>query len=678
MYNWFGRMNMEIQRMEMPRIGSKAVFVLSFLLLLFHTSCQKKEEMKGNVFRIGDNLEQVQFIESPLEALLSSKENQVLSEKERAIYDAAETFIAESLNQDFIQGKSIHPLSLKITKPPSVGSGKGLRTKNVILAPPKTVFSIKRDIMQDSVLSFGYAVVNKEWENKQDAVKFSVYAENLKSGERTLLFKRKLNPWKAQRHRRWFLESIDLKEFRGQKINLIFETSTPSKKTNLECLSVWDNPAIVEGNERKNRLNVILISIDTLRADHLGCYGYSRNTSPNIDSLAEEGILFRNTIAQAPYTLSSHISLLTSLYPSFHKVNDIEGSWLNPIVFTLAEMFYNAGYRTWAITGGGQVSSSYGFSEGFETYIEYSGPVRDVEQKVRETIQFLEREKSSNFFIFFHSYKPHAPYSPRPPFDRMFFPDYDGSIDGELETIDFINKGDIPVTQNDIDYIVSLYDGEIREMDNALGKLFDFIKKDGLESNTLIVFTSDHGEEFNEHGKVGIHSHTLFDELILIPLVIKLPGVLPQDKIIFNQVQSIDILPSILQLAGISYKGMEFQGSSLIDLIQNSGSNNHPDYAFSERLARDGDSLRAARSLNHKFIHKCDKSNRFNGYHYFYNLNTDPREQNSLDLPRKSSIEWLKKIQFLIEEERTGKIKEKKKKVDDKTLEALKALGYIK
>jgi arylsulfatase A-like enzyme len=323
------------------------------------------------------------------------------------------------------------------------------------------------------------------------------------------------------------------------------------------------------------------------------------------------------------------------------------------------------------------MSSDYGLSEGFESYTEFTSPHRDVWRKIQEIIGFIENEKNNNFFIFFHSYKPHAPYNPIPPYDTMFSPDYSGPISGSIDQIQDINSGQLEVTPKDIEHLIALYDGDIREMDDQIVELFDYLKKEGLDKRTLIVFTSDHGEEFGEHGKVGVHSHTVYDELLLVPLILHLPEILPQGAAHDAQVQSVDILPTILDLAGIEFKETPIHGKSLLPLIKNGQQAKNSRHAFSERLAADGNHFRSMRSSRFKYIMQDNKKKSIVD-HFYYDLQADSREQNSLKLTPEKLREMFNQIFFLIEEGKRVDTFNRGRKIDKDTLETLKALGYIK
>jgi arylsulfatase A-like enzyme len=258
----------------------------------------------------------------------------------------------------------------------------------------------------------------------------------------------------------------------------------------------------------------------------------------------------------------------------------------------------------------------------------------------------------------------------------MFSPDYSGPISGSIEQIEAINSGELEVTPEDIEHLIALYDGDIREMDDQIVELFDYLKKEGLDKRTLIVFTSDHGEEFGEHGKVGVHSHTVYDELLLVPLIFFCPEILPAGILHENQVQSVDILPTILDLAGIKFEDVQFHGQSLWPLIKN-GSPADNRQAFSERLAGDGNHFRSMRNPRFKYIMQDNKKKNIVD-HFYFNLQEDPREQTSLQMSPEKLREMFNQIFFLVEEGKRVDTFQRGKKIDEDTLETLKALGYIK
>ncbi len=305
--------------------------------------------------------------------------------------------------------------------------------------------------------------------------------------------------------------------------------------------------------------DILLISIDSLRADHLHSYGYQRETSPHIDALAREGVMFRHTVAPTSWTLPSHVTMLTSLPPNYHKVT-ADLTRLDPQAVTLAEVLRNAGYTTAAFVSGAYLRAEYGHRQGFEHFDDYSAlPLAwnahrqitspDLVRVVTRWIEDWDRGgRERPFFIFLHMWDVHYDYNPPSPYDRMFDPDYTGSITSEnFEGNRAINPKMDP---RDLEHIVALYDGEIRYTDEYLGRLFDFLRERGLFDETLVTVTADHGDEFFEHGKKG-HRRTLYDEVLLVPLIMRLPGRIPAGKVVTEQVRLLDVAPTLLALAGV-------------------------------------------------------------------------------------------------------------------------------
>jgi arylsulfatase A-like enzyme len=308
--------------------------------------------------------------------------------------------------------------------------------------------------------------------------------------------------------------------------------------------------------------SVILISLDTLRADHLGAYGYSRPTSPRLDAFAAEGVVFERAIAQASSTRPSHRSLFQSR-PASATTRD------GP---ALAESLSLAGVRTAAFTGGGIVSARLGFERGFETWEEGSGGLAWALPRVEA---WLRAHQGERFFLFLHTYDIHLPYDPPAPFDSMFLPDYRGVVRGKdtrnllrrvrgLRVRGFDDSDAKPVlTEADRRQIVALYDGGIRYADAHLGRLFDLLGSLDLWDETAVVVFSDHGEEFWDHGSVS-HSHTLFQELIHVPLIFRAPALSPRR--IPSVVPLLDIAPTLLDLLGLPIP-VGFTGRSLLPLM---------------------------------------------------------------------------------------------------------------
>ena len=310
--------------------------------------------------------------------------------------------------------------------------------------------------------------------------------------------------------------------------------------------------------------NVILISIDTLRADHLGIYGYQKEISPNIDSLAREGVVFKNAFAQSSWTLPSHASMFTGRYPQQIGV-EIFSDRL-PENSTITEVLRKANYKTAAFTSGTFVNSDHGFSQGFSEFAEFDD-WQDANYLTDKAIEWLTINQQEKKFLFLHYFHVHDPYSPREDSVRTLDPKYSGNLTSfNISQIVKLNKGETKLSRTDLNHIKTLYDSEINELDNSLGKFFEQLKKTGLDENTIIIIVGDHGEEFGERGIWAMHAYSLYDELIKIPMIIKIPN-LYQGKEVSGLVELVDIPPTILALLGLE-DSMEHSGQNLIKVIE--------------------------------------------------------------------------------------------------------------
>ena len=303
---------------------------------------------------------------------------------------------------------------------------------------------------------------------------------------------------------------------------------------------------------------MLLISADTLRYDHVGANGYGRDTTPNIDALAAEGVNFSRAYTHAPSTASSHTSVLSSLYPSVHKVRE-HGQELDQNVVTLPESFQAAGYATAAFT---QLNGPT-YRQGFETYVFLKRPDRDKLGDLSPVIDWLDQPRDAPFFLFLHSYDVHLPYDPPEEYIERWAPDYDGPLPRSIfwPTVVAINAGKLELTERDYQFILDLYDAELLRYDEKLGELSETLRMRGWWDDTIVVLFSDHGEEFGEHGQWGRHAPTLYDELLRTPLIIRGPGV-PAGQSLDAVVRNIDIAPTLLKLAEIDVPEL-FMGEPL-------------------------------------------------------------------------------------------------------------------
>jgi len=299
--------------------------------------------------------------------------------------------------------------------------------------------------------------------------------------------------------------------------------------------------------------NLVVVSIDTLRADHLGTYGYDKPTSPVIDALAARGARFDNAIAASHWTAPSHVSLLTGLHPVQHGVRAFPNPGrLSPEVPTLAELLSEAGYDTAGFAAGLYVGEGIGLADGFGTWVERVAPARHRMEEASAWVRgHAETAPDTPFFLFVHTYQVHDPYDPPPPYDRWFQDDPGAPIAEWLRLPH--SETTFPGWRPDAEQLatqVALYDGEIRYTDEMLGQLLDTLAEAGVADDTLVVITSDHGEEFFDHGWVG-HGR-LFKELLHVPLVLAhpaLPGV--AQPAVSQPVGHVDVVPTVLDLLGV-------------------------------------------------------------------------------------------------------------------------------
>ena len=393
--------------------------------------------------------------------------------------------------------------------------------------------------------------------------------------------------------------------------------------------------------EEKPRLNVVLIGVDTLRGDHLGCYGYERNTSPKIDEFATRAVLFENVVAPSPWTLPSFTTVFTSLHPTQHGANGSRNA-LRANIPTLASILQANGYATGAVINAPYLKSRYHVDRGFDFYSMPPPEGRDADGTTRDALEWIDENSDRPFFMFAHYFAPHLPYGPPAPYDTIFDPAYTGRIKNPYRPKDlpkFRDKGFRQMeslSDADWNHIRSLYDGEIAFTDVAVGELLAGLEERGLTDNTLIVFLSDHGEEFFEHHGFE-HGHSLYDELIKVPMLFSLPGVLLEDVRIARQVRLLDVEPTILDVLGIP-PWTKLEGVSLLPLMTGRGglqpaeaSLLPPEIAFSEAILY-GDEQKSLSAYPWKLIYDTGDDELA-----IFNLAEDPGEFAVLaDVPTES------------------------------------------
>lgn len=425
-------------------------------------------------------------------------------------------------------------------------------------------------------------------------------------------------------------------------------------------------------HQTKNEdLSVLLITIDALRPDHLGCYGYKRNTSPNIDRVAKEGALFTQAISTVAQTIPSLTSIATSTYLSTNGIfsNDMA---LDEPVFSLPNILRNNGYYTGFISGRGFLGN---FLKGaFNASENYDIPANQITAKA---IEWISENNGQPFFLWLHYRDPHAPYRPPEPYKSKYLNDniyrQNKQVPIALSQTYFpFCKNTIPAHAaqaaiKDIDYYISQYDGAISFTDEQIGILLRKLDGLGLAKRTLIVITADHGEYLGEHNFYFAHGG-LYDAVLKVPLIFKCPGRIPEGRIIQQQVSSVDITPTILKLLKIrSNRKMEGENLFLgFDKWRNRR------FAFSEFMHIRGISMKSIRTDQWKLIYDL-----INSEYRLYDLKRDPEE--SVDLARVR-ISILKSLKHKLEKWMGRETPDKPFTVvtaDEQTKNRLKSLGYI-
>ena len=329
------------------------------------------------------------------------------------------------------------------------------------------------------------------------------------------------------------------------------------------------------GPERKN---LLLVLVDTLRADRLGCYGNERGLSPHIDELAGQGLVFARASSHAPWTLPSTASLLTSLYPRQHGAGGSLSRFtrLDRGVATLAGHLKRAGYATASIVNVAFLGRDFGLNRGFEhvdaQYFESNQRVRRAQPTTKAALAWIDgRDASRPFFLLVHYFDPHAVYDPPQPFRRDFAEPLDredsGLVFGTREHMLALRAGRLELDPATVRRAAALYDGEVAYTDREVGRLFAGLVQRGLSASTVVAFTSDHGEEFLEHDGFE-HGHTLYAELTHVPLILRAPGLAPGR--VESGVGHVDVAPTLCELLGIA-PDPRWVGRSLLSLASGEG-----------------------------------------------------------------------------------------------------------
>jgi arylsulfatase A-like enzyme len=421
--------------------------------------------------------------------------------------------------------------------------GKPVRIDDVVLrtlpASPPSRLVYDLEVPRDGRLSLSYAVTPEH--HGRPPVEFRVRVAEA-GGER-LLWSSLLDPLGRPGHRTWQHAGVDLIEYAGRRVSLVLETGGYDEDPREARRAVWGAPALNAADPHAQLAVVYLV--DTLRADHTTVYGYERETTPRLEAFAGDSVVFEAAVAHASWTKPSVASLFTSQLPGRHLTVQLRDP-LAPGQLTLAEMLQARGVATGAVIANSVI---YGdgnhFEQGFDGFFglhDAEGRISksvDADRVVDTALAWLRTRQGLPTFLYVHTMDPHVPYEPPPPFDTRWGPATTPEHPGVDPRTDYHE----PL---DRERLVGQYDGEIAYGDREFGRLLDELRDLGLYERALLLFTADHGEEFLDHGQ-WLHGRTLFDELIRVPLLLKLPGRAAAGRRIQQQVQLVDVLPTVLR-----------------------------------------------------------------------------------------------------------------------------------
>lgn len=549
-----------------------------------------------------------------------------------------------------------------------------------LVAPPGAIFAYKVTVPPRGKLRFGVGVLDST--EKGGAVGMQVRLRDAAAAP-NVLFDRQVG---AEVPGRWVDEEADLSSWSGKQVTVEFAALAGSGSG---LVAAWSAPTVVSSpapaaqgsgaasRTGRSRPNIVWISLDTLRADHLGVYGYTRPTSPNLDAFAARGLRFEWAISQAPWTRPSHRSMLTGVYPASR------GGLDSPMI---GEVLYRAGYETFAVTGGGQVDSTLGFDRGFEIYRVWDW-IHEPQKMVDWTRTRAERSDRP-FFAFLHCYEVHEPYT----HTRFAEGLPGGRLAGEFSK-EIWNRLRKHFSDEEKRYAEAMYDGDIAYTDGKLGEFFSGFESAGLLADSIVIVTSDHGEQFWENGSWG-HGQNLHDHQIHVPLLVYLPESVRQSLTrasrakgkgpalsqgaIEDQVELIDLYPTLLDLVGIELES-PVNGRSLRTMLEGQGSLPARE-AFAEHTNVKENEQKALRTPRFKFIVSIPRKSAESRNESFelYDLKRDPGEQQNLAPGLAARVVELRaKLGRIMDGGEAARDEEVPADIDEDLRNQLKALGYI-
>ena len=516
-------------------------------------------------------------------------------------------------------------------------------------------------------LSFARGVID-EMAGIACQVQVSLRGQDAK--DTTVLIDRRVEP-----HGPWDLYAAELDAWGGQEVQLSLSVRCPSalgKRTWSEAIR-WSVP-LVSRPRPPGVVNVLLLTVDTLRSDHLGVYGYTRDTSANIDGLAQRGVVFQRAETPQSATWPALASLHTSLFPSAHGVV-WNGHDLPDGAVTLAGLLHSRHYSTSAFLTNMKQARHPGFAR--ISGARSGDQALADDEATQAAILQLQLEKERPFFLWLHLTSPHASYAPPSPWDITFTSSDASVLSGDLQELVQIRGEGRPLGPADVAHVIGLYDGEIGWVDTLVGRVLDELRSLSLEDTTLVVLASDHGEDLYEHNRYFFHSPSMYGTSLRVPLIFALPGVLPEGEVTDAPASLVDLAPTILRLLDLpSPRG--FQGLNLLPgraLPVSPGG--RP--LFSETNGR----IYGVSSGGWRLILNPEgRPPGAPGGAYpiqaieLYDLGEDPGEQKNV---AKDHPEVVKKLTAEIDAWRERELRQHvpEQEIDPATLEELRALGYV-
>jgi arylsulfatase A-like enzyme len=507
----------------------------------------------------------------------------------------------------------------------SLQTGKQVRLKDTVRrtlpASPPSRLRYKVDVPEGARLHLSCGIPADR--HDRPAVEFVV---KVRSGEReetawTML----LDPVARPAHRKWVVGEVDLSPYAGRGREIVLETRGFEQGEDDARRAFWGDLSLSVPDDRAPLAIVYLV--DTLRADHTTPYGYSRDTTPELLAFSKDAVVFDAAIAQASWTKPSTASIFTSMLPGRHRAVQLRDA-LDLGQVTMAEMLQARGFSTGAAIANSVIySEGSNFEQGFDFYAGLHGagdrPSKVVEAAgvVDEALRWLAGRRGFPTFFYVHTMDPHVPYTPPPPFDRRFEPH---PVEGRSAADPRFDVKE----PADRDRLMAQYDGEIAYGDQEFGRFVRELKARGLYDRALIVFTADHGEEFEDHGQ-WLHGRSVFDELIRVPLIVKFPSRAHAGARIKQQVQSVDILPTVLQALGLPVPAPPILTGHPVQAVVEGGAPEPP--AVSE-ISHRGFVAHGMRTGRDKFIRRFSPEDD----ELYFDLVADPGEKtNRIDQARE-------------------------------------------